>query len=175
MKIWVLSVFLFVLVIFMILMGNGYRFTPSSAAKSSDGFAKDAELMDEYHLESFDIFLFKSDEEEKYQTVLSEKKGILYKSPATTNIPYTSGNLQTVGYLMYSSKKGTVAMISVISKDEEVAYIEVGVEPKVRRKEVTIGERISFLFSFHAPSELQYLTAYNKEGKRLYFFGYPED
>jgi hypothetical protein len=38
--------------------------------------------------------------------------------------------------------------MSVLSNDEKVAYIEAGVEPHVERREVSKGERVTFLFPF---------------------------
>lgn len=44
-----------------------------------------------------DSILFKSVEEGVYQTVLSEKSNVLFRGSVSTNIPYSSDKIQTVG------------------------------------------------------------------------------
>ncbi|WP_062105542.1 hypothetical protein [Bacillus niameyensis] len=154
---------------------SGNRFTALSAAKNNAYLSNDAELLQQYDTGSFNIFLFRSDEEGIYQTVLSEKSGPLYRSNASTNIPYNSDPIQTVGGISFTSEKDTVTFLSVISYDEEVAYIEAGVEPNVERKEIRKGERISFMFPFSEQIDFLSPTAFNKEGKKLYYYGYPKD
>ncbi|WP_019244608.1 MULTISPECIES: hypothetical protein [Bacillus] len=174
MKRWSYIIPLLIAITFIFFI-NGYRFTSLSAAKSNTSLAKDAELMEQYDTGSSVIFLFKSDGEEIYQTVLSEKSGVFFRSSVTTNIPYSSDKIQTVGGMSVTTKNGASTLLSVISYDEEVAYIETGVEPDVERKNVNTGERISFLFPFSEQLNFLYPTAFNKEGKKLYYYGYPED
>lgn len=66
-------------------------------------------------------------------------------------------------------------MLSVISYDEEVAYIEAGVEPYTEVKEIKVREPITFLFSFSKQIDHLNAVATNKEGEKLYYFGYPEN
>ncbi|WP_449539743.1 hypothetical protein [Ferdinandcohnia sp. Marseille-Q9671] len=174
MRKWKLGIPLLIVVIFIFFI-SGYRFTAFSAAKSNDFLSKDAELMEQYKIGASVIFLFKDDEEEIYQTVLSEKSGLLYRSSASTTIPYISDTIQTVGGISFTTKNDAATLLSVISYDEEVAYIEAGVEPSLERKEIKKGERISFLFPFSEQIDFLYPTAFNKAGKKLYYFGYPKD
>jgi hypothetical protein len=164
------------LVVFtLIFFISGYRFTALSAAKSNDFLSKDAKLIEQYDTDSSVIFLFKSDEAEMYQTVLSEKSGVLFRSSASTNTPYSSDKIQTVGGISITTGNDAATLLSVISYDEEVAYIEAGIEPIVERKEIQNGERISFLYPFSEQIDFLYPTAFNKDGKKLYYYGYPKD
>ncbi len=45
----------------------------------------------------------------------------------------------------------------------------------MERKEVKKGELTTFLFPFSEQLDFLYPTAFNKDGKKLYYFGYPKD
>jgi len=174
MKKWKLLIPLLIVIV-MIFFISGYRLTALSAAKSNSFLSRDAELMEKYDTGSSVIFLFKNDKEEIYQTVHSEKSGVLFRSSASTYIPYNSDKIQTVGGISVTTKNDETTLLSVISYDEEVAYIEAGVEPYIERKEISKGERVSFLFPFSEQIDFLYPTAFNKDGKKLYHYGYPKD
>ncbi|RHW43317.1 hypothetical protein D1B31_01210 [Neobacillus notoginsengisoli] len=174
MKKWIFVIPMLIVII-MIYFISGYRFTALSAAKSNAFLSKDAELMEEYDTGSSAVFLFKNDEEKIYQTVLSERSGLFFRSSASTNTPYSSDKIQTIGGISFTSEKDAGTLLSVISYDEEVAYIEAGIEPNIERKEINKGERISFLFPFGEQIDFLYPTAFNKDGKKLYYLGYPND
>ncbi|CEG26288.1 hypothetical protein [Bacillus sp. B-jedd] len=163
------------MVIILIFVINGYSFTALSAAKSNTFLSKDAELMEHYDTGSSVIFLFKSDKQKIYQTVLSERSGLFFRSNASTNTPYSSDKIQTVGGMSFSNEKDEVTLLSLISYDEEVAYIEAGIEPNLKRKEINKGERIAFLFPFSEQIDSLHPIAFNKDGKKLYYLGYPKD
>jgi len=59
---------------------SGYRFTALSAAKSHAFLTKDAELMEQYEIGSTGVFLLKSDVEQEYRTVLTQKSGVFHSS-----------------------------------------------------------------------------------------------
>lgn len=174
MKRWKL-VTLILIVIILIFFISGYRFTALSAAKSNSFLQKDAHMIEEYNTGSSVIFLFKSDEEELYQTVLSEKSGVFFRSSVSTSIPYSSDQLKTVGGISFTTENDAVTFLSIVSDDEEVTYIEAGVESNVERKKINMGERISFIFPFSEQINFLYPTAYDKDGKKLYYYGYPKD
>ncbi|WP_223492091.1 hypothetical protein [Sutcliffiella horikoshii] len=163
------------LIILLLAFLSGYRFTALSAAKSHAFLTKDAELMDQYEIGSTDVFLFKSDVEQEYRTVLTQKSGVFFSSRASMYIPYSTDEIQTVGGASFNYEKDAGSFISVVSNDEEVAYIEVGVEPNIERKEIKKGERISFLFPFSEQIDFLNPTAYDKDGNELYYHGYPRD
>ncbi len=163
------------MVLICILFINGYRFTALGAAKSNTFLTKDAELIEQYDTGSSVIFLFKNDEEEIYQTVLSEKSGVFFRGSVSTNIPYSSDEIQTNGAISFTTDSDSATLLSVISYDEEVAYIEAGVEPNVERKEINTGERVYFLFPFSEQIDFLYPSAFNKDGNKLYYYGYPKE
>ncbi|HJF31346.1 MAG TPA: hypothetical protein K8V56_06145 [Sporosarcina psychrophila] len=132
-------------------------------------------MIEEYNTGLSVIFLFKSDEKELYQTVFSEKSGGRFRSSVSTSIPYSSDELQPVGGISYTTENDAGAFLSIVSNDEEVAYIEAGVGSNIERKKIKQGERISFLFPFSEQINFLYPTAYNKDGKKLYYYGYPKD
>ena len=175
MKRWISIMPWLVVIVLLLLISGGYRFTALSAAKSNTFISNDAELMGQYDIGSSVLFLFKSDEEERYQTVLSEKSAVFYRSSSSAYIPYSSDKIHTVGGMSVTTRNDEATLLSVISYDEEVAYIEAGVEPNVERKEIKKGERISFLFPFSEQIDFLYPAAFNNDGKKLYYYGYPKD
>ncbi len=88
---------------------SGYRFTALSAAKSHYFLSKDTELMEQYDTGSSVIFLFKNDKEKIYQTVLSEKSGVFFRSSVSTEIPYSSDEIQTVGGISATTENDAVS------------------------------------------------------------------
>ena len=163
------------IVIMLIYFLGGYRFTALSAAKSNVYLPKDAQLMEQYDSDSSVIFLFKSDKEKMYRTVLAEKKAFFYQSRLSTYIPYNSDEIQTVGGISYTTKNNMASLLSVISYDEEVAYIEAGIEPYRESKEIKKGELTTFLFSTNNQIDQLHAVATNKEGEALYYYGYPKN
>ena len=174
MKKWGFSIPLLIAVL-LICFINGYRFTAIGAAKSHSFLPKDAELVEQFDTGSSVLFLFKSDEEEVYYTVLTEKSGVFYRGNSSTHIPYSTDKIQTVGGMSFTSADDEASLLSVISYDDEIAYIEAGTETDVERKEINKGERISFLFPYSEQLDFLYPRALNKEGEILYYYGYPKN
>ncbi|KAB2951510.1 hypothetical protein F9B85_11930 [Heliorestis acidaminivorans] len=163
------------LVIVFIFFISEFRFTAVSSAKNHSFLENDAELIGEYKVGSSFIFLFKSDKEELYRTVLTEKDGLFYRSNVSTYTPYSSDKIQTAGVLNVSTGNTDATFISIISNDEEVSYIEVGVEPNVKSKRINMGERVTFLFPVSKQIYLLNPTAFNKDGEKLFYYGLPKD
>ncbi|MFJ5770120.1 hypothetical protein [Psychrobacillus sp. NPDC093180] len=170
MKKWIKVLPLLVIIIVLFIF-SGYRFTALSAAKGNSFLSKDAELVEAYDTGKSTLFLFKNDNEEIFQTVLSEKHGLLHRSRVSTNVPISADGIQTVSGFSFTGEDEAATLLSVISNDKEVAYIEAGVEPDIERKAIQKGERISFLFSFSEQVEFLNATAFNDEGKALYYYG----
>ncbi|MDP5274929.1 hypothetical protein [Chengkuizengella axinellae] len=168
-------VILIIVVIIFIYFLIGYRLTALGAAKNHTFLSNDAVLMEDYELGSFSIFLFKSDDEEMYRTVLVEKAGLLFRSTNSTYIPYNSDILQTVGGMSFTLKNEEATFLSIVSNDEEIAYIEAGAESYTERKEISMGERISFLFPFSKQINFLNPIAFDKYGNELYYYGYPKN
>lgn len=173
-KKWGFVLPLIIIIIFIFLI-SGYRFTALSAAKGNAFLSNDEVLMAQYDTGSSFIFLFKNDEEKIYQTVLSEKSGLLYRSSVSTDFPYSSDIIQTVGGMSFTTINDAATLLSVISYDEEVAYIEAGIGPELEKKKINKGERIYFLFPFSEQIDFLHPTAFDKDGKKLYYYGYPKD
>ncbi|AST91895.1 MULTISPECIES: hypothetical protein [Sutcliffiella] len=154
---------------------NGYRLTPENAANSHSFLPKDAILIEQVPIESSTIFVYKSDKEKRYLTVLSEKTGFLYRSGTSTYTPFVSDTLQTVGVISFWNDREATTYLSVLSTNDEVAYIEVGIEPDVIRREIRADEMVSFYFPFSHQIDFIHPTAYDKDGNALYYYGYPKN
>lgn len=174
MKKWIFVISLLIVIAFIFYI-SGYRFTALSAAKSHSFLSKDAELVEQFDTGTSILFLFKSDDEKLFRTVLSEKTSVFFRSSASTFIPYNSDEIQTVGGMSFITNNDAATLLSVVSYDDEVAYIEAGVESNVERKEINKGESISFLFPFSKQLDFLYPIALNKDGETLYYYGYPKD
>jgi hypothetical protein len=169
--------FLIIVVSFVILWMffiSGYRFTPLSAAKNNAFVEKDAEMIAEYKLGSSFIYLFKSEQEKMYRTVLTAKSGVFYKSSLSVYIPFRSDAIQTVGSISFTTEDDEGTFLSIISEDENVAYIEIGKGSNLQRKQIKKGQRISFLFTKSEQIDFLSPTAFDKDGKKLYYYGLPE-
>lgn len=161
-----------ILFVILLVFFSGYRFTALSAAKSNTFLSKDAKLMEQHEIGSSSIFLFKSDKDQLYRTVLSEKTWVFFRSSVSTYIPYCSDKVQTVGGMSVITKSNAFSFISIKSNDEKVAYIEAGKEPNIERKEINKGQRISFLFPISKQIYSLNINAFDKNGNELYYYGY---
>lgn len=173
---WRFTIPALVVIIFVamyVFMFNGYRFSAQSAARSNTFITKNYHLFASYASGPFGIFLFKSDVNRMYRTVLSERSGPLYRSSVSVYIPYQSGALQTVGDMNYSSPDNGFTFMSFKSNNNNVAYIEAGVQPNRERKEIKEGQTISFWFD-HYVSRPD-IEAFDAQGKELYYYGYPKN
>ncbi|AST91896.1 MULTISPECIES: hypothetical protein [Sutcliffiella] len=163
------------IVVIIYLFFSGYRITPLSAANAFPLLPKDAELVEEMKISTTPIFVYKSEEENQYVSVTSEKNGVFYRSTQSTFVPIRTDSLQTVGLMNFRNKDGEGTYFSVLSTDEEVFYIEVGIDPDVIRKEIRAGESVSFYLSSFEVINFLYPTAYNKDGKPLFYYGIPKN
>jgi hypothetical protein len=168
----VLSMLFVIILIFQI---TGYRFTALSAAKSNSFVSKDFKVIEKFYAGPSAIFLFKSDEKELYRTVLSEKSGLFYRSSVSTYIPYSSDAIQTVGGLSSSTDNDAFTLLSIESHDDEVAYVEAGVGSNLERRAINKRERVTFLLPFSKQIDQLNATAFNENGEKLYYYGYPKD
>lgn len=128
-----------VIIITVLFIFSGYRFTALSAAKENPFLSKDAELVEAYDAGNSTKFLFKNDSEEIFQTVLTEKYGLLHRSTVSTNVPFSADEIQTVSSFSFTGNNDTATLLTVISNTEEVAYIEAGVDADLERKSVKKG------------------------------------
>lgn len=165
---------LFIALLFILFI-NGYGFTPLGAAKGNYFLSSDAELMEKYDTGSSVIFLFKSDEDKKYQTVLAEKSGLFFRSGLSTNTTYSDDQVQTVGGISFTSENDAATLLSVISYDDEVAYIEAGIEPDIEKKNINKGELVTFIFPYSEQINFLKPMAFSKDGRKLYYYGYPKN
>ncbi|MCD8510427.1 MAG: hypothetical protein LRY73_11560 [Bacillus sp. (in: Bacteria)] len=165
------------MVLFFYFFGlTGYRFTPLSAAKGNPFISSDYELIDEFHGETAFLYLFKSEEEEMYRTVLSEREGIFYRSPVSISIPMTYNQIRTIGAMSSANDNGeSFSLLVIESFDEDVAYIEAGRELKRERQEVKKGESVTFLFPYSKQIDHLNAIAFNEDGEKLYYYGYPNN
>lgn len=168
---WIAGVITVILFMFI----SGFRFTALNAATSNTFISNDYTLLEEYDAGSATIFLFKSDKEQLYRTVVSKKYGLLYRSNVSTFIPYRTDSLQTIGGISYKNNKKEFTILVIESSVEEVTYIEAGLDYNLERKQISKGERIYFLFPFSKQINFLYPIAFNKEGEKLYYYGYPEN
>ena len=174
MKKWIFVIQLSAVIISIFFI-SGYRFTALSAAQNNAFLTKDVELIEQYNTGSSVIFLFENDEEEIYETILSEKSGVFFHRSSATYIPDSSDKIKTIGAISFTIESDSATLLSVISHDEEIAYVEAGVEPNIKRKEINTGERVDFLFPFSEQIDFLHPSAFNKAGNKLYYYGYPKE
>lgn len=161
--------------LFLFLWITGYRFTAFSAAKSNSFVTRKDHLIGHYQFGNAQIFLFKNDNKKIYQTVLSKRSGVLYRSNSSTHISYRTGSVVTVGGTSVTFQNGGLTFISIQSNDPTVAYIEAGNDPNRKKKKIDSGERIAFMFPYGVQIDHLNAAAYNAQGKKLYYYGYPKD
>jgi hypothetical protein len=177
MKKWkfVITIASMFLVIILILVGFGYRFTALSAATSNTFVSNSSVLIEEWNTGFSSLFLFKNDKEETYRTVRSEKSGFLYRNRDSTYVPNSDDDIKTIGGMSYRTDNEEFTLLVIESNVNEVAYIEAGRELEREKQEINQGERISFLFPYSKQIDRLNAIAFNEDGEELYYYGYPEN
>ncbi|GAA0433594.1 hypothetical protein GCM10008983_07760 [Lentibacillus halophilus] len=169
------SIFIIAALVFFFFI-SGYRFTALNAAKANSEVTKDYQLVDQYKMDSSAVFLFKSDSDEMYRTVLSDTSGLLHRSNSSTYIPYRNESLVTVGGMSVSDDdQDPFTFLSVKSNDAHIDYIIAGSGTNRVRKEIKKGERIFFLFPFSKQIDKLNARAFSDKGKKIYYYGYPKN
>lgn len=168
---WLLPILLVLIVFYFI---SGYRFTALNAAESNSSLMEGSKLIDRFEQDAFTLFIFENEENQIYQTVLAEKKGIFYDSQISSYYPYYNDPIKLVGGMSVGTENIEFSFISAVSRDEEIAYIEAGIEPDIERKEVSVDERVYFYLDEMVQITSLNPVAYNEQGEALYYFGYPE-
>ncbi|WP_342440549.1 hypothetical protein MHB65_12630 [Lysinibacillus sp. FSL K6-0075] len=167
-------VFALLLIGVVIFIFSGYRLTPLSPGKANPFVTNDYELVDKYEMDSSSFYLFKSDAKKEYITVDVNQKNFIYRSSASTSIPYSNDLLQTIGgfSIRYEDKGATLFV--VLSNDEKVTSIGIQTGNKDEIKNITKGETIHFLLPFSKQIDQLNAIAYDKEGNALYYYGWNE-
>lgn len=171
-----LMVAIFILIIFVancVFIVSGYRFSAKNAAKSNPYITKNYQLFASYKTGPFGIFLFKSNVNRMYRTVLSQRHGIFYRSNVSVSIPYQLGALETVGYFNDSTPDHGFTFMSFKSNSNNVAYLEAGEKTNHEIKEIKKGQTVFFLFDKYLwkPD----VKAFDSQGRELYYYGYPNN
>ncbi|WP_409368520.1 hypothetical protein [Lysinibacillus sp. 38-6] len=164
----------FALLLIVVVIFNGYRLTPLSAAKANPFVTNDYELVDKYHIDSSSFYLFKSEAKKEYITVDVNQKNFMYRSSTSTSIPYSSDLLQTIGGFSIRYDDKEVTLFVVLSNDEEVTSIGIQTGNKDEIKNITKGETIHFLLPFSKQIDQLNAKAFDKEGNALYYYGWNE-
>ena len=164
---------IFAAMYFYFFIAGGYRFSSENAAKSNAFITKNYQLFASYKTGPFGVFLFKSNVNRMYRTVISQRHGIFYRSNVSVFIPFRSGALETVGYFNDSTSDHGFTFMSFKSNSNNVAYIEAGIKPNREIKEIKKGQTVFFLLDqyVHEPD----IEAFDAQGKELYYFGYPKN
>ncbi|SDF80716.1 hypothetical protein SAMN04488542_11798 [Fontibacillus panacisegetis] len=168
----VLLVIAALLVVVCIYWG-GYRINGLSAARANSFVPKDSILLDQVDYNWGSVYIFNSNE--KPITAISNKKlGFLWVSRASTFFFHNNDPVKTIGGTTIADEEEQATVFSVIVNDPEVTLLEVGPEGERQRKNVVLGEPITF--SWNKTINWFDLTpnALNQEGKLLYEYRFAE-
>lgn len=167
-------------IILVFLYISGYRVTGLGAAKAyvaamdaaqDHSALKGAEPFATVSYGWGAIYLFKSSN--GFRTVVSEKKGFLWRAPGGCLLKNSSDAVKTVGGISYTCNgKGGATVFAVENADPEVASIEIG--PETDRISKPIGLNSPVVFSWAEPLFLEDIkpVALSKTGKPLYKYSY---
>jgi hypothetical protein len=162
-----------VVIIFLLFVGymSGYRFDGLSAAKANAFVPKDSILLDEVKYGWGSVYIFNSSE--KPVTAISIKTlGFLWSSRMSSYHYHREDPVQTIGGVSLNNPREKSTVISILVKDPEVSYLEVGPEGNRVTKESRIGEPITFAWDEAVQLDRLYPKAFDKNGNLLYEYRY---
>lgn len=113
-------VIILVISIFM----SGYRFTPLSAANADDLVTKNHIFIEYYGDGTNKYYLYKSDSDKEFLTVLIEKKWFTYIRKHTVTIPYSEEKIQTIGGMTNIVSRSGQSSLIIRNSSEDVDYIK---------------------------------------------------
>ena len=150
------------------LLISGYRFTSWQAANSYFMLDKSSEYLAETDYAGGKIYFFEN--EDKYYTVIAEKKLFLWKSNCGFWANKNKDSIRLIGLCSINNDKKPVTAVSIESFDKKVKYIEMGDDGCRVKKYVKSEAPIIFLWDDVNFSSLKNLNAiaYSAEGKPLY-------
>lgn len=150
---------------------SGYRLTGLQAAKTNSFVPKDAILLDQVDYSWGSVYIL--DSSEKPITAISHKKlGFLWVSRASSYFFHNNDPVKTIGGMIVSDQGKEATVFSVLVNDSQVAFIEAGAEGERQRKNVVLGEPVTFSWDkpifFHDLNPL----ALDQAGNILYEYRY---
>lgn len=151
-----------------------YKLNALSAARANPFVPEDSILLDKVDYPWGKVFIF--DSSEKPVTAISFKYlGFLWFSGMSTYYFHNNDSVKTIGQLSYSDDKGHAAtVLSVLSSEPAISYIEVGPDGNRLRKKAQLNEPITFYWDKSFPWNDFDAKAFDENGKVLYEYGYPE-
>ncbi|KRE56814.1 hypothetical protein [Paenibacillus sp. Soil750] len=157
---------------------GGTRLTPIAAAKAHTSVGKDITVFDQVDLLWGRVYLIDTSNGER--TAVVRKKGPFWFCNYVTTFDNenTSDSLRTIGWLNYQftgvNPPESVALISVISNDPQVAFIEVGEgDDRVKRKIEPNKPLLVWWPKMYPGSTLKPL-ALSSEGQTLYEYRFAQ-
>ena len=170
-KIAIISTFL-IAIIFLIIYMSGYRLNGLSAARANHFIPKDSVLIDQVKMDWGDVYMFNTPD--KPVTAVSIKHGkILWRSNLSTFYYKTSDPVQTIGGILLNNPNEKATVFTVLVKDRNVKFIEIGSKLNKIRKKVIIDTPITFSWPISMDWNDLQPRAYGDEGI-LYEYRYKE-
>jgi hypothetical protein len=168
----IISITLFVAVIFIVLYG--FRFTPESAAKANSFVGNNVTLVSKVDVAIGTVLVYKKDN--YFLTVVPHRYGLLWishDSTTTKDIDDKNDLIRTVGWYSTtnSPKQGTVMVIQI--KDTNVATITAGPDSDRVSKAVKLNQYVVFSWDKCYMGWQLNAVALSADGSNLYTYGYP--
>jgi len=152
---------------------SGYRFDGLSAARANSFVPKNAKLIDQIDYDWGGVYIF--DSPEKPITAISIKNyGLLWSSKTSVYYYHNDDTIKTIGGVSLANPREKATVISVLVKDPEVSYLEIGPQGSRLRKKATLDKPITF--SWNVPYQWNELTpkAFNKNGELISEYRFPQ-
>jgi len=143
----VLFVTTLLVVILLIMYMAGFRLSPEAAAKAHAFLEKDSLLVHTEETSLGKVYVYVQDD--YYLTIMPEKKFLLWRAPAsvtTKGINDKNDLIRTIGSLSVTTDKGAVTVMVINVKDDNVKYIEAGIELQRERQEVKKDKNVVFVW-----------------------------
>lgn len=127
----VLFVSTLLVAILFIMYIAGFRLSLEAAAKAHAFLEKDSLLVHTEETSLGKVYVYAQDD--YFLTIMPEKKFLLWKAPTsvtTKGINDKNDLIRTIGSLNATTDKGSVTVMVINVKDDNVRYIEAGIELK---------------------------------------------
>jgi len=137
---------LLVVILFIIYLA-GFRLSPEAAAKAHAFLEKDSLLVHTEETSLGKVYVYAQDD--YFLTIMPEKKFLLWRSPSsvtTKDIKDKNDLIRTIGSLSVTTNKGSATVMVINVKDDNVKYIEAGIELQRERQEVKKDKNVVFVW-----------------------------
>lgn len=169
----IVGLFLVTLLIILLNLVGGRRFTPIEAIKSSSFIKGDIKIFGEIDRSWVKAYLLEA--QNGVKTAVIERKGLMWSCPSVTYFYddiIKNDKVKTVGWASIAKNRKQITVFAVQADDPNVKFIEAGPNSDRQRKSIALNETIIFTWDKLLLNNDINAIAFDEDNQQVYKYGY---